>query len=31
MHAKTDFIQEILRRADLENTEHSPRASRTIS
>jgi GrpB-like predicted nucleotidyltransferase (UPF0157 family) len=30
-HAKTDFIQEILRRADLENKEHSPRATRTIS
>jgi GrpB-like predicted nucleotidyltransferase (UPF0157 family) len=29
--AKSDFIQEILRRADLENTEHSPRATRTIS
>ena len=30
-HAKTDFIQEILRRADLDSTEHSPRATRTIS
>ena len=29
--AKTDFIQEILRRADLENKEHSSRAARTIS
>ncbi len=29
--AKADFIQEILRRADLENTEHSPGATRTIS
>ncbi len=29
--AKTDFIEEILRRAQLENTEHSPRATRIIS
>jgi GrpB-like predicted nucleotidyltransferase (UPF0157 family) len=29
-HAKTDFIQEILRRADLEKTEHSLRTTRTI-
>lgn len=29
--AKTDFVQEILRRADLENAEHSPRSTRTIS
>jgi GrpB-like predicted nucleotidyltransferase (UPF0157 family) len=27
---KADFIQEILRRADLENREHSSRATRTI-
>jgi GrpB-like predicted nucleotidyltransferase (UPF0157 family) len=29
--AKTDFIQEILRRADLEKAEHFPRAERTTS
>ena len=29
--AKTDFIEQVLQRADLENTEHSPRATRTIS
>ena len=28
--AKTDFIHEILQRADLEHTEHSSRISRTI-
>jgi GrpB-like predicted nucleotidyltransferase (UPF0157 family) len=30
-HAKTDFIQEILRRADLEKAEHSPRSTRTLT
>jgi GrpB-like predicted nucleotidyltransferase (UPF0157 family) len=29
--AKSDFVQEILRRADLENTEHSRRTTRTMS